>query len=100
MESTDNYRNIKDVYKIENTIGKGSSATVKKAKNRETGERFAVKVLSKRKMSKQDMERLRTEIDILKTLDHPNIVKLVDIFEDERHICLVMELLLGGELFT
>jgi len=46
------------------------------------------------------MERLRTEIDILKTLDHPNIVKLVDIFEDERHICLVMELLLGGELFT
>jgi len=52
MESTDNYRNIKDVYKIENTIGKGSSATVKKAKNRETGERFAVKVLSKRKMSK------------------------------------------------
>lgn len=35
----------------------------------------------------------------MKSVDHPNIVKLIDIFEDERHVCLVMELLLGGELF-
>ena len=35
----------------------------------------------------------------MKSVDHPNIVKLFDIFEDERHVCLVMELLLGGELF-
>lgn len=50
-------------------------------------------------MSEEDLAALHTEIEILKSVDHPNIVKLVDIFEDERHVCLVMELLLGGELF-
>jgi len=54
LEDTSGYRNIKINYKIEATIGKGSFATVKKAKNRETGERFAVKVLSKKKMSDED----------------------------------------------
>lgn len=94
-----NYRNIKETYKIEATIGKGSFATVKKAKNRATGERFAVKVLSKKKMSDEDKIAMHTEIEILKQVDHPNIVKLIDVFEDERHWCLVMELMQGGELF-
>ena len=87
------------MYKIEATIGRGSFATVKRAKHRETGERFAVKVLSKRKMSDEDKLAMLTEIEILKQLDHPNIVKLIEVFEDERHWCLVMELMKGGELF-
>lgn len=91
--------NIKELYKIEGTIGRGSFATVKKAKNRTTKQKVAVKVLSKRKMSDTDLAALRQEIEILKQVDHPNIVKLIDIFEDERHVCLVMERLLGGELF-
>ena len=99
MENPNNYRNIKETYKIEGTIGKGSFATVKKAKHRATGERFAVKVLSKKKMSDEDKLSMQTEIEILKSLDHPNIVQLRDVFEDERHWCLVMELMQGGELF-
>ena len=91
--STDHYRNIKETYKIEATLGKGSFATVKKAKNRATGERFAVKVVSKKKMTDEDKASLQTEIEILKSLDHPNIVNLIDVFEDERHWCLVMELM-------
>ena len=35
----------------------------------------------------------------MKDMDHPNIVNLIDVFEDERHWCLVMELMQGGELF-
>jgi len=93
------YRNIKETYKIEGTIGKGSFATVKKAKNRATGVRYAVKVLSKKKMNEEDKIAMQTEIDILKQVDHPNVVKLIDVFEDERHWCLVMELMEGGELF-
>ena len=54
MESNPNYRNIKETYKIESTLGRGSFATVKKAKNRATGVRYAVKVLSKKKMSEED----------------------------------------------
>lgn len=92
-------QNIKEFYKIEGTIGRGSFATVKKAKHRVTKQKVAVKVLSKRKMNDTDLAALRQEIEILKTVDHPNIVKLIDIFEDDRHVCLVMERLLGGELF-
>ena len=99
MENTSGYRNIKETYKIEGTIGKGSFATVKKAKHRETGVRYAVKVLSKKKMNDEEKLAMQLEIDILKQMDHPNIVKLMDVFEDERHWCLVMELMLGGELF-
>ena len=58
MEDTSNYRNIKETYKIEATLGKGSFATVKKAKNRATGERFAVKVVSKKKMKEEDKASL------------------------------------------
>ena len=92
-DKTSNYRNIKETYKIEATIGRGSFATVKRAKLRATGERFAVKVLSKKKMSEDDMEALQTEIEILRRVDHPNIIKLIDTFEDARHFCLVMELI-------
>ena len=35
----------------------------------------------------------------MKTVDHPNIVKMIDFFEDEAHYCLIMELMEGGELF-
>jgi len=45
------YRNIKETYKIESTLGKGTFATVKRCKNRETGEKYAVKVMSKARLS-------------------------------------------------
>ena len=98
MENS-NYRNIKETYKIEGTIGKGSFATVKKAKHRATGVKYAVKVMAKKKMAEEDIKALETEIEILKQVDHPNVVKLIDVFEDERHYCIVMELMEGGELF-
>ena len=66
MEDTSSYRNIKETYKIESTLGKGSFATVKKAKHRISGERFAVKVLSKKKMNEEDKVAMQTEIEILK----------------------------------
>jgi serine/threonine protein kinase len=63
MESNKiNNRNIKDVYKIESTIGRGSFSTVKKIKNRKTKEYFAVKVYSKSKISEEENEIIQTEI--------------------------------------
>ena len=46
-----------------------------------------------------DKDRFRTEIDILRNLDHPHIIKLYETFEDRKNIYLVMELCEGGELF-
>ena len=59
----------------------------------------AVKIMEKDKMDKGEKVRLSYEIDILKNLDHPNIVKLYEVFEDDKHIYLVTELCTGGELF-
>lgn len=72
---------------------------MKQIKKRATGERFAVKILKKAKMSIADKETLEREIFILRQIDHPNIVRLIDTYEDEKHFCLVLELMLGGELF-
>ena len=44
-------------------------------------------------MSEEDRAGLQNEIDILKQVDHPNIVKLQEIYEDDKHFFLVMELM-------
>jgi len=50
-------------------------------------------------MKAADVEGMQTEIEILRTVSHPNIVGLLDVFEDPTHYCLVMDLMEGGELF-
>ena len=50
-------------------------------------------------MSDSDKESMMTEIEVLKQLDHPNIVRLYDVYEDQKYICLVMELMNGEDLF-
>jgi calcium-dependent protein kinase len=50
-------------------------------------------------MTESDRESIQTEIEILKFIEHPNIIKLYDVFEDEKYVCLVIELMEGGELF-
>ena len=49
-------------------------------------------------MTEEDRNGLQNEIDILKQVDHPNIVKLHDVYEDEKYFFLVMELMNGGEV--
>ena len=49
-------------------------------------------------MTEEDKIGLQNEIDILKQVDHPNIVKLFDVYEDEKYFFLVMELMRGGEV--
>ena len=50
-------------------------------------------------MEYSELENIQIEIDVMKNIDHPNIVKLYDVYEDESYICMVMELMEGGELF-
>ena len=50
-------------------------------------------------MDEKEKVRLQYEIDILRNLDHPNIVKLYEVFEDKHSVYIVTELCTGGELF-
>lgn len=50
------------------------------------------------KMTEEDRIGLLNEIDILKQVDHPNIVKLINVYEDELTFSLVLELMTGGEV--
>merc|ERR1719359_558869 len=78
-------------------LGEGSYGSVCKAKNKSTQANRAVKSISKAQM--KNIERFKQEIAIMKMMDHPNIIKLFETFEDHRNIYLVMELASGGELF-
>jgi calcium-dependent protein kinase len=77
-------------------LGIGTSGSVHKCWHRVTGAAYAVKTISKVRV--KDVDHLKREIAIMAMLDHPNIVKLIETFEDRRSIYLVMELCAGGEL--
>lgn len=98
-------RNIEDVYdgvRSGPTLGSGSSGVVRKVVHRATGIEFAVKCLDLGMLAcSNSIEQLRQEIYIMCQLDHPNIVRLVEVYESpcEKEIFLVQELCSGGELF-
>ena len=80
-----------------NVLGSGMSGEVKIVTHRETGVKYACKSVNKRDVRDQDM--MEQEIALLRELDHPNIVRMRESYEDDRNIYLVMELCAGGELF-
>ncbi|EER09574.1 Calcium-dependent protein kinase, putative [Perkinsus marinus ATCC 50983] len=94
----DNNGSLLEHYDVDTKkIGQGSYGSVTKAVNKSTHAVRAVKTISKSHV--KNIERFKQEIAIMKMLDHPNIIKLFETFEDHRNIYLVMELCTGGELF-
>lgn len=89
--------NVEDHYILDKKLGDGSYGTVFLARDRNTQALRAVKKMLKSKI--KNPERLRTEIEIMKVADHPNVVRLYEVLEDTRFIYLVMEVCSGGELF-
>lgn len=86
------------MYDVQGTdLGKGSYGSVAKATDKKTGALRAIKTVFKPKI--ENITRLKREILIMKSLDHPNIIRLFEVYEDEKHLYLIMELCSGGELF-
>lgn len=93
-----NHRKIEDVYKIDKkTLGTGAYGIVSRVKHKDTAQIRAVKKVAKKKI--KNMERFQQEITILQLLDHPNVLKLYEYFEDAKNVYLITELCTGGELF-
>ena len=73
-------------YRLLKTIGKGNFAKVKLAKHIPTGKEVAIKIIDKTQLNPGSLQKLFREVRIMKTLDHPNIVKLYQVNEQRQHI--------------
>jgi len=86
-------------YKRGKTLGEGAFSVVIEATNKTSGESYAVKVVTKSKLTKEDEVALKDEIQVLNELQHPHIIRLYEVFEEKDFWYLVTEKMMGGELF-
>ena len=94
------YKNLLDLYDIKEKSGKGKFGLVKHAIHKQSGKEVAIKIMAKKNMSTADLELAKTEIDILKICNHPNIIKLYDVFDTPEYIYIIMEYCSGKDLFS
>ncbi|KAJ8748455.1 hypothetical protein K2173_003350 [Erythroxylum novogranatense] len=87
-------------YELGKTLGEGSFAKVKFARNVDTGENFAIKIIDRGKVLRHKMvEQLKREISTMKLVNHPNVVKIYEVMASKTKIYIVIEFVEGGELF-
>lgn len=93
--------NISAHYDLGRELGRGEFGVTYLCTDTNTGEKFACKSISKKKLrTAVDIEDVRREVQIMKHLpNHPNVVRLKDTYEDDQAVHIVMELCEGGELF-
>ncbi|XP_074851244.1 death-associated protein kinase 1 isoform X2 [Carettochelys insculpta] len=95
--------NLDDYYETGEELGSGQFAVVRKCREKSTGHWYAAKFIKKRRtkssrrgVSREDIER---EVNILKEIQHPNVITLHDVYENKTDVILILELVAGGELF-
>lgn len=89
---------MEKAYKITKELGSGNFAVVKLAQKRDTGDKYAVKIINKALCAgKEDM--IETEINVLKKVKHPYIVGMLEEFDTPDKLYLILDYVSGGELF-
>ncbi|KAJ6240256.1 map/microtubule affinity-regulating kinase [Anaeramoeba flamelloides] len=93
------YHRVND-YLVGKTIGKGNFGKVKLAKHIPTNEIVAMKIINKQKqfLTEKTKTHLFREMEILRQLNHPNLIEVYEIFEDAENWYIIMEYIEGGEL--
>lgn len=87
-------------YEVGRTIGEGTFAKVKFARNTENGRSVAMKIMAKTTILKHRMvDQIKREISIMKIVRHPNIVRLHEVLASQTKIFIILEFVTGGELF-
>jgi len=92
-------QNIKNVYQFKEKLGTGSFATVKRIVRNSDKEEFAVKIIRKNKLNKEELAVVHDEVEIMQRVEHKHCVRLFEIYETGSKLYMVMEILSGGELF-
>ena len=93
-------RKPEEVYIKEKTLGSGSFGTVYLVKHKQLHRYFAMKAIKKTSKSKVDEEGLMNEINILRKMDHPNILKITDFYSQKNEYDIITEYCQEGELFN
>ena len=96
---TQNFGNPEKYYKKVRNLGSGSYGTVYLAKNNLKDNLVAIKVIEKIPANIIDDMEIKNEINILKSLSHPNIVKIFEFFDTALNYYIVTEYCKKGELF-
>ncbi|KAK7264789.1 hypothetical protein RJT34_32399 [Clitoria ternatea] len=87
-------------YELGGTLGEGNFGKVKFARNTDSGQPFAVKIIEKNKIIDLNItNQIKREIGTLKLLRHPNVVRLYEVLASKTKIYMVLEYVNGGELF-
>ena len=97
-EENTSYIKIEDLFEFKEKIGQGNFGLVRKCIEKNTGKEYAVKIMDKNKIKKKDLQFIIQERNYMILIKHPNIVSLVQDFEDENFIYFVMEYFKGGDL--
>ncbi|XP_049878671.1 probable serine/threonine-protein kinase fhkE isoform X2 [Pectinophora gossypiella] len=88
---------VNDFYEMLSEIGRGKFGTVYLCREKSTGLELAAKLVSVvRRDERRNVER---EVDVMRRLRHPRLIQLYDAYEWGKHMCVVLELITGGELF-
>ncbi len=93
--------NISAYYGFGKMIGKGNFAKVHIARKKANEQIYAVKTIEKAKIAEnpKNLISLEKEIQVMRRIDHPNVIKMYEVYENELYIHLILEYLRGGELF-
>lgn len=96
------HRDLAKDYSVspDKVLGEGCSGKVVVARNRASGHKCALKRIDKKLVSRKFLQQLVAETEICLTLDHPNVVRLVDVYDTDSEIALLTECLEGGELYS
>ncbi|XP_073774214.1 serine/threonine-protein kinase BRSK2 isoform X1 [Danio rerio] len=86
-------------YRLEKTLGKGQTGLVKLGIHCITSQKVAIKIVNREKLSESVLMKVEREIAILKLIEHPHVLKLHDVYENNKYLYLVLEHVSGGELF-
>ena len=87
-----------DLYVLGDQLGTGAYSDVHTGLKIESKEQVAVKVIRKKRLPDEEYENLKLEVEIMMGLEHPNIVRLIDYFDEEDAVYIITELCRGGEL--
>ncbi|XP_062862448.1 serine/threonine-protein kinase SIK1 [Trichomycterus rosablanca] len=86
-------------YEIIRTLGKGNFAVVKLARHKVTKTQVAIKIIDKTRLNPSNLEKVYREVQIMKLLNHPHIIKLYQVMETKDMLYIVTEYAKNGEMF-